>query len=215
MYDVLILNGHMRPISGKYLSNPHFHHCFFTWSIWFGTPGFCPWHPRSPCLGISLAGCRQRRNIHQELRWWQQAGNPSSLQPEWERQSNWIHTDCPIKAVTRRAASRTCGGSQCQSFGDVANGLDAAIGDDRHAEPPGVLGDLVHCRRLGTATRQHCRGGVQRMLAWRKYPQAADHRQSHACHLSCCFIFFPNIMTACLMGWLFSAKKALFPNLYQ
>lgn len=51
----------------------------------------------------------------------------------------------------------TCGGPKCQGLGDVPNRLDASIGDDGHAEPPGVLGHLVHRRGLGTAARQHCR----------------------------------------------------------
>uniref|UniRef100_A0A3B3UVU9 Uncharacterized protein n=1 Tax=Poecilia latipinna TaxID=48699 RepID=A0A3B3UVU9_9TELE len=41
--------------------------------------GFCPWRPESPCRGISSTGSRRKRNIHQELRWWQPAENPSSL----------------------------------------------------------------------------------------------------------------------------------------
>lgn len=53
-------------------------------------------------------------------------------------------------------SGRTCGGSQRQGLGDVAHGLDATVGGDRHAEPPGVLGHFVDCRRLGSATRQHC-----------------------------------------------------------
>ena len=59
---------------------------FCTWSIWSGSPGFCPWHPGNPCHGISSVGCHQRRNIHQGLHWWQPAESPSSLEKvnEWK-----------------------------------------------------------------------------------------------------------------------------------
>uniref|UniRef100_A0A8C9XVT0 Secreted protein n=1 Tax=Sander lucioperca TaxID=283035 RepID=A0A8C9XVT0_SANLU len=37
-------------------------------NIWSGSQGFCPWHPGSPCRGIS------------SLHWWQPAESPSSLE---------------------------------------------------------------------------------------------------------------------------------------
>lgn len=50
----------------------------------------------------------------------------------------------------------TCGSSQRQSFGDVSDGLDAAIGDDRHTEAPGVLRHFIDSCGLRSAARQHC-----------------------------------------------------------
>uniref|UniRef100_A0A674N9H3 Uncharacterized protein n=1 Tax=Takifugu rubripes TaxID=31033 RepID=A0A674N9H3_TAKRU len=56
-------------------------HIPFT-SLFLPSPGFCPWRPGSPCRDISLAGCRLRKNIPQELHWWQPAESPSSLNRE-------------------------------------------------------------------------------------------------------------------------------------
>uniref|UniRef100_A0A3Q2QXF8 Uncharacterized protein n=1 Tax=Fundulus heteroclitus TaxID=8078 RepID=A0A3Q2QXF8_FUNHE len=52
--------------------------------------GFCPWHPESPCHGISSAGSRQRINIHQELHWWRPAENPSSLHTDNKTDETFI-----------------------------------------------------------------------------------------------------------------------------
>ena len=60
----------------------------------------------------------------------------------------------------RVRASPTRGGPKGQGLGNVAHGLNPAVGDDGHAEPPRVLRHLVHSRGLGPAARQHWgRGG--------------------------------------------------------
>lgn len=66
----------------------------------------------------------------------------------------------------------TCGGPKCQGLGDVPNRLDPSVGDHRDAEPPGVLGHLVHRGGLGTAARQHC--GTERT-------QGELHVAAHPC----------------------------------
>uniref|UniRef100_A0A667Z4Q0 Uncharacterized protein n=1 Tax=Myripristis murdjan TaxID=586833 RepID=A0A667Z4Q0_9TELE len=43
---------------------------------------FFPWHPRSPCHGISSDEHHPKRNTLQELQWLQQAMTPSSLKVE-------------------------------------------------------------------------------------------------------------------------------------
>lgn len=57
--------------------------------------------------------------------------------------------------VNRESALRTCGRAQSQGFGDVADGLDAAVSDDRDAKPPGVLRNLIDGGGLGSAACQH------------------------------------------------------------
>lgn len=47
----------------------------------------------------------------------------------------------------------TGGGSEGESLYHVAHSLDAAVSDDRHAEAPSVLGDLVHRGPLGPPAR--------------------------------------------------------------
>lgn len=65
---------------------------------------------------------------------------------------------CP-RGTARTSRVLTCGGPKREGLGYVPHCLDPSVCNHGDAEPPGVLGHLVHRRGLGAAARQHYRWG--------------------------------------------------------